>query len=622
MSTATNFKDMTAGMTDAELELACEAQFTGVSRWVHWTSEIYSFGKCLRFWTKYPDVLPLFVYSDHGVGLHSHQFSHELENQAKVHFTWHPVKAQRYKDFAGKKVLQIIHPWIPYRRLQGITRSERPQGTLVFFTHSTTAVKWEGHDTEEYFEQLRGLPDRFQPVVLCLHMHDIKAGLHKELRRHGFPLVTAGNTLSTDFVDHFYDLVKDYSYATSQTWGSQVAYCVELGIPYFFMGERPELLNISDKNLPEGVAPRYWDEYHEECAKKAEELFKLPVDVVTDEQRAFVESILGLDSRQTRWQVSWILWREFFRNWRQWPAIFRPLPLRFLYKLGQIPMISRLLDLSLRKIIRRVRRMVQQDAMPVRVPVIAKASVIELLGEVQYSAVSQLDRYTAGELEFQGYTLRFTDNGALFGMLDEIFVRENYKFECATQSPTIIDCGANIGLSVLYFKSQYPDAVIHAFEPDPGAYEKLVANIKANGFKDVFAHQAAVWIEDGELVFETDGSWGGHIGDNASSVGVTVKAHKLDGLLDKHVDFLKMDIEGAESDVIMHAKELIAKNVDKLFFEWHSLTGQHQRLGEILAYFEKHGFRYHIKEASVKQTPFIYKPTSRMDSQLDVFLWK
>jgi FkbM family methyltransferase len=280
--------------------------------------------------------------------------------------------------------------------------------------------------------------------------------------------------------------------------------------------------------------------------------------------------------------------------------------------------VDRLLDLSLRKIIRRFQRSILGKSLPLT----AKDSVIELLGNEQYRAISQLDRFKEGDLIFQGHSVRFTDNAALFGMLDEIFIRENYKFDCESKSPTIIDCGANIGLSVLYFKSLYPDAVIHAFEPDPAAYEKLVANMNENGFKDVFTYKEAVWIEDGELVFETDGSWGGHIGDSASSVGVTVKARKLDGLLDKHVDFLKMDIEGAESDVIMHTKELIAKNVERLFFEWHSLTGVSQRLGEILAFFEKQGFRYHIKEASNRETPFIYKPVSRMDSQLDVFLWK
>lgn len=284
--------------------------------------------------------------------------------------------------------------------------------------------------------------------------------------------------------------------------------------------------------------------------------------------------------------------------------------------------MDKLLDLSLRKIIRMFLRLFQPSVLPARLPITAKASVIELLGPDQYHAISKLDRYTEGALVVQGYSVCFPDNLALFGMLDEIFVRENYKFHCQSDSPTIIDCGSNIGLSVLYFKSRYPHAVIHSFEPDPVAYEKLVANMEANGFKDVFTYKAAVWIEDGELVFETDGSWGGHTGDDASSVGVTVKALKLDGFLDKHVDFLKMDIEGAESDVIMHTKELIAKNVERLFFEWHSLTAAPQRLGEILSFFETHGFRYHIKEASNRPTPFACTPEGRMDSQLDVFLWK
>ena len=124
------------------------------------------------------------------------------------------------------------------------------------------------------------------------------------------------------------------------------------------------------------------------------------------------------------------------------------------------------------------------------------------------------------------------------------------------------------------------------------------------------------------MVFEAEGSWGGHIRDDQNAVGMKVKTIKLDSLLDRHVDFLKIDIEGAETDVIMQSKELIAKNVSKLFLEWHSVENTPQRLGEILSFFEKHGFRYHIKEALNRPTPFFYTPKGRMDSQLDIFLWK
>lgn len=333
MNPVPGLKSMATGMTDAELELACEAESTGAYPWAHWTSEIYSLGKCLRFCTKYPRALPLFVYSDHGVGLHSHLFPHELKNQAKVHFTWYPVKEQRYKNLADKKVIMVVHPWISYRRMRGIKRSNHPRGTLVFFTHHVPGLEMIGHETEEYFEELRRLPDKFQPIVLCLHMSDIKEGKHKNLRRQGFPIVTAGNTLSANFVDRFYDLVTHYSYATSQVFGSQVAYCVELGVPYFFLGNRPTLINTSHTELPLG-AVGYYDEIHAEYSKRAQVLFGAPIDSVSAEQRTFIEYILGLDGGLARWQVSWILWREFFRNWRQWREIFTPVLAQFLRKSG------------------------------------------------------------------------------------------------------------------------------------------------------------------------------------------------------------------------------------------------------------------------------------------------
>lgn len=331
---AENSRAQILGMTDAELELACEEQFSGIAQWVDWTSEIYSFGKCFRVLAKYPSFLPLFVRADHGVGLSSHLFPGDLESQLEVYFTWNPARAQRYKNFSDKKIIRIANPWIFYRQLYGKKKSVNTRGTLVFFTHHVPGIEWIGHDVEEYFQQLRELPEKYKPVVLCLHMHDIKAGRHKELRRHGFPIVTAGNTLSTNFVDRFYDLVKDYSYATSQLYGSQTAYCVELGIPYFLMGDVPTRVNLSSNQMPLGEISQYWDKEHEEYVNKSRKLFTNHVDEVTEAQREFVQSLLGLDSQITRKQISWIIWREFFRHWRQWCLIPRPILTALLRKFG------------------------------------------------------------------------------------------------------------------------------------------------------------------------------------------------------------------------------------------------------------------------------------------------
>jgi hypothetical protein len=314
-------KPVASGMSDAELEDACRPSITGVAPWVYWTSELYCFGKCLRVQGIYPRALPVFVYADHGVALHSNLFPHERGNSSRVHLVFHPFKEERYRDFPDKQVLRIPHPWIYYRRSRGIRHSQLASGTLVFVPHHAPGVKWENHTTGEYFESLRRLPAKYHPIVLCLHMHDVNAGIHRELRNLGFPIVTAGNTSSVDFVDRFYELVRHFAYATSQGWGSQVAYCVELGVPYFFLGERPRLINLSSKELPVGEV-RFQDEHHEKYEMRAEALFRTPLEDVSAEQREFVQSLLGLDARTSRAQLSWILWREFFRNWRNWWSVW------------------------------------------------------------------------------------------------------------------------------------------------------------------------------------------------------------------------------------------------------------------------------------------------------------
>jgi hypothetical protein len=334
---------MINGMSDNELELVCKPEFSGVAPWNNWTSEIYSFGKCLRHVTNYPCVLPLFVQGDHGVGLESAFYSHEERNGTiRIHFTWHPDKEKRYALREDKKVIRIPHPWILYRRSLGKVRSNNPKGTLVFLYHNVPGLKWEGYDEDEYFERLKELPDKFHPIVLCQHMHDINAGLHKALRRHGLPIVTAGNTSSTRFVDRFYDLVENFAYATSQGWGSQVAYCVEIGVPYFFFGTLPQLVNHAHEEYPLGIVKRYQDEFHEACEENAKKLFGLPVDSVTLEQRVFVESMLGMDSHITPEQISWILWKEFFHNWRLSYLVLVGMAIRFVTIIGIKPHFKRL----------------------------------------------------------------------------------------------------------------------------------------------------------------------------------------------------------------------------------------------------------------------------------------
>jgi hypothetical protein len=152
-------------------------------------------------------------------------------------------------------------------------------------------------------------------------MHDVRAGVHKRLRNQGFPIVTLGNASSTKFVDRFYELVNGCSYATSVEWGSQVAYCAEFGVPYFFMGKPPVLVNVSSPEMDTGEIDTRGADY--ELYDRADALFGEPVEVVTPEQREFVKSLLGMDSTLTPRQLSGILWRELVFHWRKLPGMIR-----------------------------------------------------------------------------------------------------------------------------------------------------------------------------------------------------------------------------------------------------------------------------------------------------------
>src|SRR5215203_998957 len=87
--------------------------------------------------------------------------------------------------------------------------------------------------------------------------------------------------------------------------------------------------------------------------------------------------------------------------------------------------------------------------------------------------IRKLPRYTPFTTEMLGRPLRCVDGASFVASYSEIFKRGIYRFETQSDSPVIIDCGANIGLSVIYFKRLFPAARIIAFEADPSVFDVL-----------------------------------------------------------------------------------------------------------------------------------------------------
>lgn len=217
------------------------------------------------------------------------------------------------------------------------------------------------------------------------------------------------------------------------------------------------------------------------------------------------------------------------------------------------------------------------------------------------------------------------DSSSFVFTYNEIFKKEIYRFNSESQSPHIIDCGANIGLSIIYFKRLYPESTITAFEADKKIYDVLTKNIKSFGFKEVNILNNAVWNEETTLDFFSEGADGGRIvtSETEQKTLNKVNAVRLKNYLRNiKVDLLKIDIEGAETTVLLDCKDVLS-NVENIMVEYHSFDDRPQTLHEILTCLNNTGFRVHVIPVGYSAQPFVKRHSYLgIDMQFNIFAYR
>lgn len=222
--------------------------------------------------------------------------------------------------------------------------------------------------------------------------------------------------------------------------------------------------------------------------------------------------------------------------------------------------------------------------------------------------------------------MKFTDSASFLAIYDEVFNKKIYKFHTNNDMPYIIDCGANIGLSILYFAKEFPKATILAFEPDEKSFNIIEHNIIGQGSSNITIIKKGLWKEDAVLEFNVEGADGGrlnYVSNIESSRKTEVPVTTLSTYLDRDVDFLKIDIEGAEYEVLKECRDKL-HHVKNLFVEYHSFVDQPQKLDQIIEILRNSGFRYYINNSGVRsKKPFIKrKEMLGMDLQINVFAYR
>jgi FkbM family methyltransferase len=212
-----------------------------------------------------------------------------------------------------------------------------------------------------------------------------------------------------------------------------------------------------------------------------------------------------------------------------------------------------------------------------------------------------IEKYRNGFIRLNsGRTLWHRGSRADLGVIHQIFEQHDYDlsrlarfeqiqaFYNSCPEPVILDCGANLGASCVWFAHAYPRSKIVAIEPDADNFSLLEKNCMG---ERVMGYHGAIASKPGTLalVDPGNGEWGYRTSDHDEHAIAKVRAYSIDELLQNEpgIPFiLKIDIEGAEQELFsspsrdidrfpviiieLHDWMFPAESTSRPFLKWHA----------------------------------------------------
>ena len=179
---------------------------------------------------------------------------------------------------------------------------------------------------------------------------------------------------------------------------------------------------------------------------------------------------------------------------------------------------------------------------------------------------------------------------------------------------TVVEVGANIGLlTVPFARYVAPGGKVIAFEPQRIVYQMLCGNIALNALDNVFAHNTAVGRAPGSISvppvnYEQPGNFGG-VELSGSAVGEPVPLVTIDSLALERCDFMKIDVEGMELDVLVSAAETLRRFRPRLYIENDRVEKSPALIEHLFA----------LDYRLYWHTPFLYRPDNFFGDQENIF---
>lgn len=273
-------------------------------------TERYGLGKYLRKYGFYPSFLPILLHADHGPNQWDFVTPHMLNSSASFFGFYSKRLVIDWLEQTKKKALLLKSPFVFYKESNDIKQLPNSQGSIFFHAHSTY---WTDKETnfDLIFKQFDKLPKNFHPISICLHFVDVQKGRHKVYLDRGYAVYTAGSWKHPYFIENFYEIVKNFKYSLSNSVGSNLFYCINLGLPFSILEGEPTIIANTDPNTIK--SGKSFIEHKQ--IQKNYILFKGLNNSITQEQLEFVNHELGLKEYASRFKVSLVLYSALLKHY-------------------------------------------------------------------------------------------------------------------------------------------------------------------------------------------------------------------------------------------------------------------------------------------------------------------
>jgi FkbM family methyltransferase len=194
--------------------------------------------------------------------------------------------------------------------------------------------------------------------------------------------------------------------------------------------------------------------------------------------------------------------------------------------------------------------------------------------------------------------------------------REYLDFADLKEGQTVLDIGAYSGVtSIIFAQLVGPTGHVYAFEADETNYACAKINVemaeRVMGLSNIALFHKAIWSHNDGVLFSHEGSMGSSavaITGGGRGSEVTVPSTTLESFLSetglKHVDFMKVDIEGGETELLKNSA-ILMKSVDaKLIIEPHRVNGK-LNTEECRRLLESVGYFVHVRDKLEASEPLI-----------------